>query len=274
MVLAFVLRGAALWSSAPEPLRRPALPEGARALEGGAAAVPGLEGVLRCAHYRPRWHAYVHVGAAAVVGVPAPEAHDSIAASLAEGPRLLVQTDRCADGKAVEAWTRRFPSAVRVVHRIDAGRGPFRRPSDRLLSVTADTKLDYRVQDAGRVTERRRDDGPWEVAPGLRALLAAGPTLGSCVLHDSERRILFTGRLCGYDPDLGEASAFPLEGDHSIKAHASSLRRLADDADLRDIRWILPARGEPIQLDGTNAARETLLQAAARADDLVAKGAT
>jgi len=211
---------------------------------------------------------------------------------------MLVLPQRCEVGEAQSGWLRAFPAMRRVVHRHDAGRGKFRRPSDWLLSKIRRTTraLDVRTHlarqrrsagddflgrarlrmtpaDAGTEWTRRLDAGPWtlsETAPRLVAMHAPGATLGSCVIrYDAHGGVLFSGRVLGYDERSDEVSGFALELDHDAGVHSATLAALADLPSEWDFEWLVPSRGRPVHFKDAQAAREAIQFAKARCDLLM-----
>ena len=149
-----------------------------------------------------------------LVGVPAD------AALAPAGTETWVLPHRVADGGAQAAVRGAAPRATRVVHRLDAGRGDYRRDdADTLLSAAG-----ANLRPGAKATARKLDDGPWPL-PGAFDLVARwtpGPTQGHCVLRADVggARVLFSGRLAGYDPRAGAVSAFALEAEHRPRARA------------------------------------------------------
>ena len=158
------------------------------------------------------------------------------------------------------------PVAAPQVHRHDAGRGPHRQDDDRLLSA-AGARRKFKAGDVGVTTSRPRDDGPWDLRAGAVARWTPGPTLGSLVVRAAvgDARVLFSGRLAGYDERSGAVSAFATEAEHSAAAVADALFALADADDDWDFEWLLPSRGRPVRFASAAAARDALRSAARRA---------
>ena len=102
-----------------------------------------------------------------------------------------------------------------------------------------------------------------------------GPTQGHCVLRADVggARVLFSGRLAGYDPRAGAVSAFALEAEHSAARASEALFALADDADgAWDFEWLLPARGRAVRFASPTDARDALRGAARRAASVARAG--
>ena len=240
-----------------------------------------LAGVFRVAHCEGGDAAYVVArggeesgGGCVVVGVPAAEALDEIKRTCGD-VRTWFLPHRVADGAAQAAVRAAFPGARRVVHRMDAGRGAYRHDDDVLLSG-AGKRAKFRVADAGKTTTRRRDDGPWELAPGLRAMWVPGPSQGACVLRvetAAGAAALFSGAAAGYDARVGAVSPFALEDDHSAAEHATSLRALAGADEAWDFTFLLPSRGAAVEFPDASAARAALRAAAAQAEAMAERGA-
>ena len=96
----------------------------------------------------------------------------------------------------------------------------------------------------GRAFITTGDDGPWDVAGG-RAMWTPGPSLGASVLRIDVggARVLFSGRLAGFDPRADATSAFATEADHSAAAAGKSLFALAEMDESWDFEWLLPRGG-------------------------------
>ena len=202
-----------------------------------------------------------------LVGVPAD------AALAPAGTETWVLPHRVADGGAQAAVRGAAPRATRVVHRLDAGRGDYRRDdADTLLSAAG-----ANLRPGAKATARKLDDGPWPL-PGAFDLVARwtpGPTQGHCVLRADVggARVLFSCRLAGYDPRAGAVSAFALEAEHSAARASEALFALADDADgAWDFEWLLPARGRAVRFASPTDARDALRGAARRAASVARAG--
>ena len=77
------------------------------------------------------------------------------------GTETWVLPHRVADGGAQAAVRGAAPRATRVVHRLDAGRGDYRRDdADTLLSAAG-----ANLRPGAKATARKLDDGPWPL-PG------------------------------------------------------------------------------------------------------------
>ena len=264
--------------------RRPPSALGAEVLPAPSDGAPApvsaaLPGVLRVAHCDGGDAAYAvaPAGGAAglLVGVPAAGALAAVEAHCRGAPATWFLPGRVGDGAAQEAVRAAFPDARRVVHRMDAGRGAYRHDDDVLLSG-AGKRAKFRVADAGKTTTRRRDDGPWELAPGLRAMWVPGPSQGACVLRvetAAGAAALFSGAAAGYDARVGAVSPFALEDDHSAAEHATSLRALAGADEAWDFTFLLPSRGAAVEFPDASAARAALRAAAAQAEAMAERGA-
>ena len=263
--------------------RRPPSALGAEVLPAPSDGAPApvsaaLPGVLRVAHCDGGDAAYAvaPAGGAAglLVGVPAAGALAAVEAHCRGAPATWFLPGRVGDGAAQEAVRAAFPDARRVVHRMDAGRGAYRRDDDLLLSA-AGARLTFRAKDAGVTTTRARDDGPWALAPTLAARWCPGPSQGACALvaDVGGQRALFSGRLAGHDGRAGAVAPFALEGEHSAAAHAASLRAVARAGDDWDFTWLLPGRGDAVRFESPAAARAALEAAADAAAAMAARGA-
>lgn len=85
--------------------------------------------------------------------------------------------------------------------------------------------------------------GPWELAPGFRAIFTPGHTKGHCVLLFNER-FLFTGDHLDWDRDAEELSASKDYCWYSWPLQIESMARLADER----FEWVLPGHGQRVQL--------------------------
>ena len=136
----------------------------------------------------------------------------------------------------------------------------------------------FKVSEAGVTTRRQRDDGPWEIGHGLKAMWTPGASMGQTVLHLQRPAggggVLFSGRNAGYDDITESVSSFAVEDDHSSSEHAESLATLADAADDWDFEWLLPARGAPLRFASPQLAREALGAASRHAAAAARAGAT
>lgn len=227
-----------------------------------AAALPTI---LALAHAGTDDAAYAVAGTL-LVGVPADAALAPPAAETWVLPHAV-------DGAAQAAVRAAAPGATRVVHRLDAGRGDYRRDdADTLLSAAG-----ANLRPGAQVTSRKVDDGPWPL-PGALSLVARwtpGPTQGHCVLRADVggARVLFSGRLVGYDPDTETVSAFALEAEHSAARASEALFALADEEDEAwDFEWLLPARGRAVRFENPTTARDALRGAARRAASVARAG--
>jgi hypothetical protein len=97
-----------------------------------------LPGVFAVPHCGDLGAAYVVPARGLLVGVPDPGALAAIAAVANVTTWFL--PGRVADSAAQEAVRAAFPDATRVVHRLDAGRGAYRRADDVLLSAGDDAR--------------------------------------------------------------------------------------------------------------------------------------
>ncbi|KAJ1462437.1 hypothetical protein M885DRAFT_505280 [Pelagophyceae sp. CCMP2097] len=219
--------------------------------------------------------AYLLANEKVLVGVPADDAalRSAIRELCGGPPHLLVSPGRIADGGALDAWVYNFPETQRVVHRLDAGRGAYRRPSDRLLSVTDRTTLKFRPSDAGTETERPRDDGPWSLAPRLDARWSPGPSQGSVVVLYAAAggaRALLAGESCGYDRSrkaLAAGAPAGAGGGGSQRLAAKSLRDVASAPLEWNFDWLLPSRGDAVHFQTPKDARDALEACADKADE-------
>jgi len=233
------------------------------------AALPGVFAVPHVGGEEDGGGAYVVPAAKLLVGVPTAAGLEAISAA-GHAVETWFVPDRVADAAPQAAVRDAFPGATRVVHRMDAGRGAYRRRDDVLLSAGDDARGRANVSPtardaggAGGTTTRKLDDGPWDLGGGLVARWAAGPSLGSCVLrYDVAGGVLFSGRCAGYDRAARAVSAFALEADHSAGAHARSLRDLAEASPEWDVAWLLPSRGAPARFPAPADARDALRAAA------------
>lgn len=85
--------------------------------------------------------------------------------------------------------------------------------------------------------------GPWDLAPGYRALATPGHTKGHCVLLFQDR-YLFTGDHLDWDRDEQQLSASEDYCWYSWPEQAESMRRLADAR----FEWVLPGHGQRVHL--------------------------
>jgi glyoxylase-like metal-dependent hydrolase (beta-lactamase superfamily II) len=98
--------------------------------------------------------------------------------------------------------------------------------------------------------------GPWELAPGFRAIPTPGHTKGHCVLLFQDR-FLFTGDHLAWDRDRQELAASEDYCWYSWPQQAESMRRLADYR----FEWVLPGHGQKVQLPA-NEMRARILRLA------------
>ncbi len=85
--------------------------------------------------------------------------------------------------------------------------------------------------------------GPWELAPGFRAIAAPGHTKGHCVLLLRDR-FLVTGDHLDWDRDGRRLAASEDYCWYSWPRQAESVRRLADYR----FEWVLPGHGQRVRL--------------------------
>jgi glyoxylase-like metal-dependent hydrolase (beta-lactamase superfamily II)/ferredoxin len=88
--------------------------------------------------------------------------------------------------------------------------------------------------------------GPWELAPGFRAIPTPGHTQGHCVLLFRER-FLFTGDHLDWDRDTWQLSASRDYCWYSWPLQIESMQRLTDYR----FEWILPGHGQRVHLPET-----------------------
>jgi glyoxylase-like metal-dependent hydrolase (beta-lactamase superfamily II)/ferredoxin len=86
-------------------------------------------------------------------------------------------------------------------------------------------------------------EGPWELAPDVLAILAAGHTQGHCVLLFANR-YLFTGDHLAWDRDAERLTAFEDYCWHSWPKQIESIERLANYS----FEWVLPGHGQKVHL--------------------------
>jgi glyoxylase-like metal-dependent hydrolase (beta-lactamase superfamily II) len=86
-------------------------------------------------------------------------------------------------------------------------------------------------------------EGPWELAPGFRAIFTPGHTCGHCVLLLHER-FLFTGDHLDWDRDAGHLSASEDYCWYSWPKQAESMAQLAE----HPFEWVLPGHGQKVHL--------------------------
>jgi glyoxylase-like metal-dependent hydrolase (beta-lactamase superfamily II)/ferredoxin len=100
-------------------------------------------------------------------------------------------------------------------------------------------------------------DGPWELAPGFRAIPTPGHTKGHCVLLVQDR-FLFTGDHLDWDRDQQRLAASENYCWYSWPQQAESMARLADFK----FEWVLPGHGQRVHLPADEM-REQILRLAA-----------
>jgi glyoxylase-like metal-dependent hydrolase (beta-lactamase superfamily II)/ferredoxin len=98
--------------------------------------------------------------------------------------------------------------------------------------------------------------GPWELAPGVLAILTPGHTKGHCVLLLQDR-FLFTGDHLDWDRDEQRLSASEGYCWYSWPQQAESMRGLADFR----FEWVLPGHGQKVHLPAGEM-REQILRLA------------
>lgn len=86
-------------------------------------------------------------------------------------------------------------------------------------------------------------DGPWELAPGYRAIATPGHTKGHCVLLFRDH-FLFTGDHLDWDRDEQQLAASEDYCWYSWPRQAESMRRLAN----YHFEWVLPGHGQKVWL--------------------------
>jgi glyoxylase-like metal-dependent hydrolase (beta-lactamase superfamily II) len=86
-------------------------------------------------------------------------------------------------------------------------------------------------------------DGPWDLAPEIRAIATPGHTKGHCVLLVQDR-FLFTGDHLDWDRDRNELSASEDYCWYDWPQQTESMRRLLDYR----FEWVLPGHGQRVHL--------------------------
>lgn len=93
--------------------------------------------------------------------------------------------------------------------------------------------------------------GPWELAPGFRAIATPGHTKGHMVLLVWDR-FLFTGDHLAWDREEGRLEAFEDYCWFSWEQQGQSMERLA----AHRFEWVLPGHGQRIRLPAAEMKRE------------------
>jgi glyoxylase-like metal-dependent hydrolase (beta-lactamase superfamily II) len=93
--------------------------------------------------------------------------------------------------------------------------------------------------------------GPWELAPGFRAIFTPGHTQGHCVLLVQDR-FLFTGDHLDWDRDEHKLAASEDYCWYSWSEQAESMRRLAEYR----FEWVLPGHGQRVRLPAVQMQEE------------------
>lgn len=104
-------------------------------------------------------------------------------------------------------------------------------------------------------------EGPWELAPGVLAILTPGHTRGHCVLLYQEH-FLFTGDHLGWDRDARRLTASRDYCWYSWPQQAESMARLASYR----FEWVLPGHGQRVRLPAAEMREQVELLARSMRD--------
>lgn len=156
------------------------------------------------------------------------------------GVKYMVLTHR-DDVFDHDRWKARFPTAQRIMHRLDSSKTSKTNECEILLE----------------------GEGRWEPEKGFSILHTPGHTPGSiCVLVQTAiDAVLFSGDTIAYSASKKRLEGFKRYNAGSTIAQTESIKDLADEK--MNFKWILPAHGRIARFDNLEEKGRLLLKAAA-----------
>lgn len=156
------------------------------------------------------------------------------------GLRYIILTHR-DDVFDHDRWKLRFPTAQRIMHRLDCSKYSKTNECEVLLE----------------------GEGQWEPDSGVLLIHTPGHTPGSICVHvrTDKEAVLFSGDTLAFSSTKKRLEGFKRYNSGSILAQASSIRELAHEN--LPFTWILPAHGRISRFGSNEEKGRMVLQAAA-----------